>query len=185
MRDQIEAASRLHLNAVTINSSNNEEWDANRERAARATRSICCWCRPSDSTTPTSETELLGPLSRSAGLLVIDEAHCISDWGHDFRPGLPPASSECSSCMPPGLPVLCTTATANDRVVEDIRHQLGADLKLIRGSLDRESLSLYCYQNPDASSSGWRGWLSGFRAWPGRASSTASPSQTPCGWRSG
>ena len=78
---------------------------------------------------------------------MIDEAHCISDWGHDFRPDYR-RLVRVLEFMPPGLPVLCTTATANDRVVEDIRHQLGADLKLIRGSLDRESLSLSSIRIP-------------------------------------
>ncbi|MGB9304311.1 MAG: helicase-related protein [Mycobacterium sp.] len=90
---------------------------------------------------------LLGPLSRSAGLLVIDEAHCISDWGHDFRPDYR-RLVRVLEFMPPGVPVLCTTATANDRVVEDIRRQLGADLKLSRGSLDRESLALSSIRIP-------------------------------------
>lgn len=90
---------------------------------------------------------LLGPLSRRAGLLVIDEAHCISDWGHDFRPDYRRLVRVLER-MPSGVPVLCTTATANDRVVEDVRHQLGADLKVIRGSLDRESLSVYSVRIP-------------------------------------
>jgi len=146
MRDQIEAASRLHLNAVTINSSNTEEWDRIEKDLLRGAVDLLL-VSPERFNNADFRDRLLGPLSRSAGLLVVDEAHCISDWGHDFRP-------DCRRIvrvlefMPPGLPVLCTTATANDRVIEDIRHQLGADLKWIRGSLDRESLSLSSIRIP-------------------------------------
>jgi ATP-dependent DNA helicase RecQ len=90
---------------------------------------------------------LLDPLTRSVGLLVIDEAHCISDWGHDFRPDYRRLVRVLER-MPLGVPVLCTTATANNRVVEDVSRQLGADLKVIRGSLDRESLSLHSVNIP-------------------------------------
>ena len=72
---------------------------------------------------------------------MIDEAHCISDWGHDFRPDYR-RITRVLDLLPPGVPVLCTTATANDRVVEDIVDQLGDDLLVLRGPLDRESLAL-------------------------------------------
>jgi ATP-dependent DNA helicase RecQ len=78
---------------------------------------------------------------------VIDEAHCISDWGHDFRPDYR-RLVRVLELMPRRIPVLCTTATANDRVVADIQQQLGADLKVLRGSLDRESLSLSALRMP-------------------------------------
>lgn len=146
MRDQIEAASRLHLNAVTINSSNTDDWERIERDLLRGAVDLLL-VSPERFNNADFRERLLGPLSRSAGLLVIDEAHCISDWGHDFRPDYR-RLVRVLEFMPPGLPVLCTTATANDRVVEDIRHQLGAGLKWIRGSLDRDSLSLSAVRIP-------------------------------------
>jgi ATP-dependent DNA helicase RecQ len=146
MRDQIEAASRLHLNAATINSSNKEDWELI-ERDLLSRKVDLLLVSPERFNNADFRDRLLGPLSRTAGLLVVDEAHCISDWGHDFRPDYR-RLVRVLEFMPPGLPVLCTTATANDRVVEDIRHQLGADLKWIRGSLERESLSLSSLRIP-------------------------------------
>jgi ATP-dependent DNA helicase RecQ len=146
MRDQIEASSRLHLNAVTINSSNTDDWQRIEQDLLRGAVDLLL-VSPERFNNADFRERLLGPLSRSAGLLVIDEAHCISDWGHDFRPDYR-RLVRVLEFMPPGLPVLCTTATANDRVVEDIRHQLGAGLKWIRGSLDRESLSLSSVRIP-------------------------------------
>jgi ATP-dependent DNA helicase RecQ len=84
---------------------------------------------------------LLGPLTRSAGLLVIDEAHCISDWGHDFRPDYRRLVRVLER-VPSGVPVLCTTATANDRVVEDVRHQLRAGKRQVW--LSAVSLAPFC-----------------------------------------
>ncbi len=146
MRDQIEAASRLHLNAVTINSSNLEEWQRIETGLLDGAVDLLL-VSPERFNNADFRERLLQPLTRSAGLLVIDEAHCISDWGHDFRPDYRRLVRVLES-MPSDVPVLCTTATANDRVVEDVRQQLGADLQVIRGSLDRESLSLYSVKIP-------------------------------------
>ena len=146
MRDQIHAASRLHLNAVTINSSNKEDWEQVKDDLL-ADRVDLLLVSPERFNNAEFRDELLGPLAASAGLLVIDEAHCISDWGHDFRPDYR-RLVRVLDLMPSRIPVLCTTATANDRVVADIQHQLGADLKVIRGSLDRESLSLSAIRMP-------------------------------------
>ncbi|NBP82023.1 DEAD/DEAH box helicase, partial [bacterium] len=74
------------------------------------------------------------------GLMVVDEAHCISDWGHDFRPDYRRILNILQR-MPPNMPVLGTTATANDRVIDDITSQLG-DLEVQRGPLARDSLAL-------------------------------------------
>jgi ATP-dependent DNA helicase RecQ len=146
MRDQIQAAFRLHLHAVTINSSNTEEWERiEKELLAGAVDLLLV--SPERFNNPEFREQLLEPLRRTAGLLVIDEAHCISDWGHDFRPDYRRLVRVLDG-MPASVPVLCTTATANSRVVEDIRHQLGAELKVIRGSLDRESLSLHSVRIP-------------------------------------
>ena len=146
MRDQIQAAFRLHLHAVTINSSNTEEWERI-EKELLAGGVDLLLVSPERFNNPEFRERLLGPLRRTAGLLVIDEAHCISDWGHDFRPDYRRLVGVLDG-MPARVPVLCTTATANSRVVEDIRHQLGAEPKVIRGSLDRETLSLYSVRIP-------------------------------------
>ena len=146
MRDQIQAASRLQLNAVTINSSNKEDWEQVKDDLLAGAVDLLL-VSPERFNNAEFRDELLGPLSASAGLLVIDEAHCISDWGHDLRPDYR-RLVRVLDVMPSHIPVLCTTVTANDRVVADIQHQLGADLKVIRGSLDRESLSLSAIRMP-------------------------------------
>jgi ATP-dependent DNA helicase RecQ len=146
MRDQIQAASRLRLNAVTINSSNKDDWEQVKDDLLAGAVDLLL-VSPERFNNAEFRDELLGPLSASAGLLVIDEAHCISDWGHDFRPDYR-RLVRVLELTPTGVPVLCTTATANDRVVADIQQQLGADLKVIRGSLDRESLSLSAVRMP-------------------------------------
>src|SRR3954451_20659028 len=74
------------------------------------------------------------------GLVVVDEAHCISDWGHDFRPDYR-RIADVLDRLPPGVAVLGTTATANDRVVRDVEQQLGA-VHTYRGPLARSSLRL-------------------------------------------
>ncbi|UQX11476.1 DEAD/DEAH box helicase [Candidatus Mycobacterium methanotrophicum] len=146
MRDQIEAASRLRLHAGTINSSNKDDWEQTEEDLLGGKVDLLL-VSPERFNNADFRDRLLEPLTRNAGLLVIDEAHCISDWGHDFRPDYRRLVRVLER-MPSGVPVLCTTATANDRVVEDIRHQLGAELKVIRGGLDRESLSLSAVRIP-------------------------------------
>lgn len=146
MRDQIDAASRLHLNAVTINSSNLDEWQQIERQILDGTVDLLL-VSPERFNNADFRDRLLQPLSRSAGLLVIDEAHCISDWGHDFRPDYRRLVRVLER-MPSDVPVLCTTATANERVIDDIRQQLGAGLNVIRGSLDRESLSLHALKIP-------------------------------------
>ena len=84
---------------------------------------------------------VLSPIAKRIGLFVIDEAHCISDWGHDFRPDYR-RIVRVLQAIPPNVPVLATTATANERVEGDVKMPLGNDIKLIRGSLIRESLKL-------------------------------------------
>ena len=145
MRDQIDAASRLHLNAVTVNSSNTEDWERIEQELLRGAVDLLL-VSPERFNNADFRDRLLVPLSRSAGLLVIDEAHCISDWGHDFRPDYR-RLVRVVELIRSGVPVLCTTATANKRVVEDIR-RLGFGANVIRGSLDRESLSLSSVRIP-------------------------------------
>lgn len=141
MRDQLEAAKRIGLSAVTINSSNAMEWQAIEQQLLAGTVDILL-ISPERLNNPKFREQLLSPVAANTGLFVIDEAHCISDWGHDFRPDYRRVS-KILELMPPHIPVLATTATANNRVIGDIQTQLGASLKTLRGTLDRESLSLH------------------------------------------
>ncbi|HEY1738808.1 MAG TPA: RecQ family ATP-dependent DNA helicase, partial [Acidimicrobiia bacterium] len=140
MRNQISQAARGGVRAVTINSDNKDDWQAIAERIAHDDVDILL-ISPERFANPTFRAEVLLQLIRTAGLFVIDEAHCISDWGHDFRPDYRRLARIIDE-LSPTVPVLCTTATANDRVVDDIVGQLGADLFVLRGPLEREALAL-------------------------------------------
>jgi ATP-dependent DNA helicase RecQ len=143
MRDQVAAAQRAGLTAMTINSANADEWG--QINAALAAGDVdLLLVSPERLNNPRFRDEQLPRLADAAGLLVVDEAHCISDWGHDFRPDYRRIRDLLVS-MPVGRPVLATTATANQRVVDDVVEQLaagGADVRTVRGSLSRESLRL-------------------------------------------
>jgi ATP-dependent DNA helicase RecQ len=148
MRDQIAAASRAGIRAVTINSANMTEWDEVHASIARGEVDVLL-CSPERLNNPGFRDEVLPRLAADAGLVVIDEAHCISDWGHDFRPDYRRIRTLLAD-LPPGIPVLATTATANERVTEDVAEQLAVhgegagseDVLVLRGGLDRESLHL-------------------------------------------
>jgi len=140
MRNQVEMADRAGVGAVTINSTNREEWDALFGRIANNEIDLLL-ISPERLNNTAFLTEVFPRLSQAMGLLVVDEAHCISDWGHDFRPDYR-RLSRIVDALPPNVPVLGTTATANDRVVADVAEQMGTDLKVFRGPLDRESLKL-------------------------------------------
>lgn len=147
MRNQKEMANRFGLHALTIDSTNQEAWEEH-EQAVLDGRVDVLFISPERLGNPAFRKRLLGHIERSIGLLVIDEAHCISDWGHDFRPDyrriLPIVDR-----LSPKTSILGTTATANDRVIEDVREQLGANLEVIRGPLMRESLRLRVYRLAD------------------------------------
>ncbi|RNM12678.1 RecQ family ATP-dependent DNA helicase [Nocardioides pocheonensis] len=167
MRNQIEAAERAGIHAVTINSTNSEQW-AEVHAHIRAGEVDVLLVSPERLNNPGFRDEVLPRLTESAGLLVIDEAHCISDWGHDFRPDYRRIRQMLAE-LPGGIPVLATTATANARVTGDVAEQLAVhggeggsearklapqptvarpapqpqeDVLVLRGPLDRESLSL-------------------------------------------
>ena len=144
MRNQIEAAERAGIRAATINSTNVEDWSAIRTRVDAGEIDVLL-VSPERLNNPTFRDEVLPQLTETAGLLVVDEAHCISDWGHDFRPDYR-RIRQMIATLPPGIPVLATTATANARVTDDVAEQLdirgGTDVLVLRGSLDRESLYL-------------------------------------------
>ena len=140
MRNQLDAAARLGLRAITINSANREEWDE-AERALASDEADVLMISPERLGNEDFVGRILPAIQRSIGLLVIDEAHCISDWGHDFRPDYRRVG-RILDLLPPVVPVLATTATANDRVVGDLVEQLGDHVRVTRGPLDRESLRL-------------------------------------------
>jgi ATP-dependent DNA helicase RecQ len=149
MRNQIAGAQRLGLRAHTVNSTNRDEWDAIRAMLA-ADEVDLLLISPERLNNPRFRDELLPLFAASVGLLVIDEAHCISDWGHDFRPDYRRVR-EMLDALPAGVAVLGTTATANDRVVTDVLDQLGAgagELRSYRGPLGRSSLRLEALELP-------------------------------------
>ncbi len=144
MRNQIAAAQRLGLRAHTVNSTNREDWD--RIAAELVAGSIdLLLISPERLNNPRFRTEMLPQCAASVGLLVIDEAHCISDWGHDFRPDYRRVR-DMLALLPARVAVLATTATANDRVVADVTEQLAVQdatpLRTYRGPLARTSLRL-------------------------------------------
>ena len=140
MRNQIAAAERAGIRAVTINSTNIEEWEPVQDQI-RAGEVDVLLVSPERLNNPGFRDQVLPRLAATCGLLVVDEAHCISDWGHDFRPDYRRIRTLLGD-LPDGVPVLATTATANARVTADVAEQLGTDVLVQRGSLDRESLRL-------------------------------------------
>ncbi|MGI5366943.1 RecQ family ATP-dependent DNA helicase [Streptomyces iakyrus] len=152
MRNQVEAAARAGIHARTINSSNTEEWEAVQDEIAAGEVDVLL-VSPERLNNPDFRDQVLPRLAAATGLLVVDEAHCISDWGHDFRPDYRRLRTMLAD-LPPGVPVLATTATANARVTADVAEQLGtggsSDALVLRGPLDRDSLSLSVLRLPDA-----------------------------------
>ncbi|WOH19463.1 RecQ family ATP-dependent DNA helicase [Paenarthrobacter sp. GOM3] len=155
MRDQVAAAARAGVRAVAINSANALEWDTVLAQLAADEVDVLL-VSPERLTNPSFRENQLPELIRRTGLLVIDEAHCISDWGHDFRPDYR-RIADLIAQLPESVPVLATTATANSRVVHDIEEQLGAGVLTIRGALGRESLRLGVLTLPDSRDR--LGWL--------------------------
>lgn len=139
MRNQIEAAERFGLVAETFNSTNVEDWNEVKLKTLSNQVDVL-FISPERLANEKFMTTVLQPLADAIGLFVVDEAHCISDWGHDFRVDYRRIVNILRQ-LPGNLPVLATTATANDRVIADIEQQLG-DIHIQRGSLDRASLQL-------------------------------------------
>lgn len=146
MRNQIAAAERMGVRARTIHSANREEWDEVESAVRRGDVDILL-ISPERLANDRFRSGVLGEIAERIGLLVIDEAHCISDWGHDFRPHYRLIERIVSS-LPPNLRVLATTATANNRVTEDLETILGPGLTISRGDLDRPSLALQTIRLP-------------------------------------
>ena len=151
MRNQIAAANRLGLRAHTVNSTNRDAWDEVASLLDRDAVDLLL-ISPERLNNPDFRARMLPVFAERVGLLVVDEAHCISDWGHDFRPDYR-RIADVLERLPAGVGVLCTTATANDRVVADVEDQLrvgrGADsLVTYRGPLGRSSLRFEVVEAP-------------------------------------
>jgi ATP-dependent DNA helicase RecQ len=140
MRDQIAMAERLGVRAVSIDSSNADSW-GEIEAALEADEIDILLVSPERLRNQRFLDRTLKAIRKGIGLFVVDEAHCISDWGHDFRPNYQ-RIRQITEYLAAGIPLLATTATANDRVVADIEDQLGPDLEVFRGPLARDSLRL-------------------------------------------
>ena len=140
MRNQIAAAQRIGVKAATINSSNTDEWELVQTQLLAGVIDILL-ISPERLANEEFREKILLPISQKIGLFVVDEAHCISDWGHDFRPDYR-RIVRVLQALPQNIPLLATTATANNRVVNDIITQLGSNLRVLRGTLTRKSLHL-------------------------------------------
>lgn len=149
MRNQIESAARLGIVAETMNSTNTDDWRSVTQRILND-QIDCLLISPERLANDNFIESVLQPIADRIALMVIDEAHCISDWGHDFRPDYRRIVNILRQ-LPANTPVLGTTATANNRVVEDIQTQLG-DIQIHRGPLTRESLALQTMELPDQAS---------------------------------
>ncbi len=147
MRNQIEMAGRIGLRAVTIHSANRDEWDV-AEKALASDSCDLLLISPERLNNERFLKSVLPQIAGRVGLFVVDEAHCISDWGHDFRPDYRRIVRILQN-LPPQVPVLGTTATANDRVVADVQSQLGPGLAVSRGPLTRASLRLQALRIDD------------------------------------
>ncbi|MCY1137737.1 DEAD/DEAH box helicase [Actinoplanes sp. Pm04-4] len=146
MRNQVEAAARAGITARTINSANLDEWSLI-EAEIRAGEVDVLLISPERLNNPDFRDNVLPGLAAETGLLVVDEAHCVSDWGHDFRPDYRRLRTFLAG-LPGHTPVLATTATANARVTADVADQLG-DALVLRGSLERDSLRLAVLDLPN------------------------------------
>ena len=146
MRNQIAAAERMGVRAATINSDNQSEWTEVEAKLGRNEIDILL-ISPERLANERFRTQVLAGIAARISLLVIDEAHCISDWGHDFRPHYR-LLERIVKTLPPNLRLLATTATANNRVMEDLAAVLGPKLEVSRGDLNRASLSLQTIRLP-------------------------------------
>ena len=149
MRNQIDAAERIGIRAETINSTNQDSWpEIRRDLLADHVDSILI--SPERLSNERFVEEVLIPIADRVGMFVVDEVHCISDWGHDFRPDYQRLLNVIRQ-IPLNTPVLGTTATANNRVIADVTALLG-DIEILRGPLVRDSLYLQTLRIPDQAS---------------------------------
>lgn len=146
MRNQIGAAARMGVRAVTINSDNPDKWEGV-ERELQRNEIDVLLISPERLANERFRTNVLARIAARVSLLVIDEAHCISDWGHDFRPHYR-LLERVARTLPQNMRLLATTATANNRVMDDLRNVLGPQLEVSRGDLARRSLTLQTIRMP-------------------------------------
>lgn len=146
MRNQIAAAQRMGVRAATINSDNTDDWTQVESQLARGEVDILL-ISPERLANEHFCTQVLAGIADQVSMLVIDEAHCISDWGHDFRPHYRLLGRYVKT-LPPNLRLLATTATANKRVMQDLRDVLGPQLFVSHGDLSRSSLTLQTIRLP-------------------------------------
>ncbi len=146
MRNQIAAAERMGVRAATINSDNQDEW-TEVEAKLRKNEVDILLIAPEKLGNDWFNTQVLAGIAGQISLMVIDEAHCISDWGHDFRPHYR-LLERIARTLPANLRLLATTATANNRVMEDLVAVLGPNMKVLRGDLNRGSLTLQTMRLP-------------------------------------
>jgi len=146
MRNQIAAAERMGIRAATINSDNKDDWTAVEGKLANGEIDILL-ISPERLANERFRTQVLAGIAAEVSMLVIDEAHCISDWGHDFRPHYR-LLERIVKTLPPNLRLLATTATANNRVMDDLSTVLGPKLAVFRGDLNRPSLALQTIRLP-------------------------------------
>ncbi len=146
MRNQLEAAERMGVRAETINSVNHGDWE-HIASELRSNEVDLLLISPERLANASFDSNILPTVCQRSGLLVVDEAHCISDWGHDFRPDYR-RIGRLLPYFPTGVPVICCTATANNRVVDDIASQLGSGLTPVRGPLARDGLHLAVLELP-------------------------------------
>ena len=140
MRNQIAAAQRMGVRAKTINSDNPDSWGGI-EAAVQQNEVDILLISPERLANERFRSEVLAYIAAKISLLVVDEAHCISDWGHDFRPHYR-LLQHIIEALPAGMRLLATTATANNRVIQDLQNVLGPNLNVSRGELNRPSLKL-------------------------------------------
>ena len=146
MRNQIDAAKRMGLRAVKVTSDNRPEWGDVFEKITRKEIDILL-ISPERLSNEEFKEQVLSKIAATISLLIVDEAHCISDWGHDFRPDYRYLERIVKS-LPPNLRILATTATANNRVMRDLVEVLGPNLEVLRGDLNRHSLTLQTIEIP-------------------------------------
>jgi ATP-dependent DNA helicase RecQ len=146
MRNQMAAADRMGVRAATINSDNRNDWINVEAKLGRNEIDILL-ISPERLANERFRSQVLAQIAARISLLVIDEAHCISDWGHDFRPHYR-LIERIVRTLPPNLRLLATTATANNRVMEDLTAVLGPKLAVSRGDLNRASLTLQTIRLP-------------------------------------
>lgn len=140
MRNQITAAGRMGVRAATIHSDNQDDWEVVERQLEHGEVDILL-ISPERLDNERFQNNVLSRIASRVSLLVVDEAHCISDWGHDFRPHYR-LIERTARALPRNMRLLATTATANNRVMDDLQEVLGPNLQVMRGNLARSSLTL-------------------------------------------